>query len=69
MSSVYDQAAQAFQSGERLYIDDAALTEFEDDGTEIDQDAQNAAREALGGRRSPVYLAVLPDVGRNWICK
>ena len=24
MSSVYDQAAQAFQSGERLYIDEAS---------------------------------------------
>jgi hypothetical protein len=61
MSSVYDQAAQAFQSGEQLYIDDAALTEFEDDGTEIDQDAQDAAREALEGSSPPVFLAVLPS--------
>jgi hypothetical protein len=65
MSSVYDQAAQAFQSGERLYIDEAALTEFEDDGTEIDEGAQNAAREALDTASIPIFLAVLPESARN----
>ncbi|MET0521062.1 MAG: hypothetical protein ABW156_03700 [Jiangellaceae bacterium] len=65
MSSVYDQAAQAFQSGERLYIDEAALTEFEDDGTEIDEGAQNAAREALDAASIPIFLAVLPESARN----
>ena len=65
MSSVYDQAAQAFKSGERLYIDEAALTEFEDDGTEIDEGAQNAAREALDTASIPIFLAVLPESARN----
>jgi hypothetical protein len=65
MSSVYDQAAQAFKSGERLYIDDAALTEFEDDGTEIDEGAQNAARETLDAASIPIFLAVLPESAGN----
>jgi hypothetical protein len=65
MSSVYDQAAEAFQSGERLYIDDAAVTEFEDDGTEIDEGAQNAAREALDSASIPIFLAVLPESADN----
>jgi hypothetical protein len=61
MSSVYDQAAQAFQSGERLYIDQAAIDEFADDGNEIDQDEQDAAREALEGSSTPVFVAVMPS--------
>jgi hypothetical protein len=65
MSSVYDQAAEAFKSGERLYIDDAALTEFEDDGTEIDEGEQNAAREALDAASIPIFLAVLPESASN----
>jgi hypothetical protein len=61
MSTVYDEAAQAFQSGERLYVDPEALTEFADDGTEISQDAQDAAREALEAASIPIYLAVMPE--------
>jgi hypothetical protein len=61
MSSVYDQAAQAFQSGERLYVHPEALTEFEDEGTEISQDAQDAAAEALDAASIPIFLAVVPS--------
>ena len=65
MSSVYDQAAQAFQSGDRLYIDDAALSEFADNGIEIDHAAQDAARDALEDADTPIFLAVMPSSART----
>jgi hypothetical protein len=65
MSSVYDQAAQTFQSGERLYIDPEAIQEFADDGNEISQDAQDAARDALEGASPPIFLAVMPSSAQN----
>ena len=61
MSSVYDQAAQAFQSGSRLYVDPEAITEFEDNGIEIEQSAQDAVSERLEGADTPIFLAVMPS--------
>jgi hypothetical protein len=65
MSSVYGEAAQAFQSGERLYVDPEALTEFEDDGVEIDQAEQDAVASALEGSSTPIFLAVMPSSAGN----
>ncbi len=61
MSSVYDEAAQAFQSGSRLYIDPAAIEEFADNGIKIDQDAQDAVQDQLEGADTPIFLAVMPS--------
>ncbi len=66
MSTVYDQAAQAFQSGERLYIDDEALTEF--------AERRHRDRRRRAGRRpgparrvadTPIFLAVMPSAART----
>jgi hypothetical protein len=63
MSSVYEQAAQAFQSGERLYVDPEAISEFAERDIEIDQDAQDAVTETLEGASTPtpIFLAVMPS--------
>jgi hypothetical protein len=63
MSSVYDQAAQEFQSGSRLYVDPEALEEFAANDIEIDQAAQDAVSETLEGASTPtpIFLAVMPS--------
>jgi hypothetical protein len=61
MSSVYDKAAQEFQSGSRLYVDPEAIQEFADNGIEIDQAAQDAVRDRLEGADTPIFLAVMPS--------
>jgi hypothetical protein len=65
MSTVYDQAAQAFKSGERLYVDDEALTEFSENGIEIDDAAQNAVRDRLESADTPIFLAVMPEAAQS----
>jgi hypothetical protein len=66
MSSVYDQAAQAFQSGDRLYVDPDAITEFADENdVEIDDAAQDAVRDRLEGADTSIFLAVMPSSAQS----
>jgi hypothetical protein len=65
MSSVYDQAAQEFQSGSRIYVDPEAVDEFAQNDIEIDDAAQDSVRERLEDADTPIYLAVMPSSAQN----
>jgi hypothetical protein len=65
MSSVYDQAAQEFQSGSRLYVDPEALEEFAQNDIEIDDAAQDSVRDRLEDADTPIFLAVMPSSAQN----
>ncbi|HEX5996055.1 MAG TPA: hypothetical protein VFY84_13025 [Jiangellales bacterium] len=59
MASVYDEAGRALQD-ERLYVDETARAELQEQGIAFEDDAEAAAREVLQDAGVPIHVAILP---------